>query len=338
MSALIKDAKGEYRFIDESRYLHLNPDVAAMIASGACASGRAHYLEKGQHEAREGAPLLDEVFDEEFYLEENPDVADAVSAGHFASARMHFIDYGHKEGRSGAPDVENPPEFRFPGPLPPAKLRKRVHGVAQRYSFERVGKAVAGNLADAAAPYMTDLASRPKVLDFGCGSARVLAYFKAQREMDIVGSDIDAEAIEWCAESFPDASFLVNGPLPPIDLPDDTFDLIYSISVMTHLPEEMQTAWLKELARVAKPGGLLLLTTRGVHGVALNWTQRLRFRLKGFLYCGGRLTEGLPEFYKNAFHSEDYVRRHWGQFLEVIDFRPRGINNDQDLAICRKRG
>jgi len=324
-------------FFDEKHYLHLNPDVYAMIGAGEIASGKDHYLALGQREGRSGAPLLDEVFDEEYYLAENPDVAQAIRVGKMESGRAHFIKHGHNEDRSGAPEIENPPEFRFPGPLPSPNLRKRVHGVTQSYSFERVGKAIAANLAEAAAAYLPQSTKRPEVLDFGCGCARVLPYFKQTREMEIVGSDIDEEAIAWCRENLSDfGEFLVNDAMPPIDLPGDRFDLIYSISVMTHLPERMQTAWLKELSRITKPGGLLLLTTRSIRGVDLNWWRRLRFRLRGFIHCGGRLTPGLPKFYRSAFHSEAYVREHWGKFFEILEFRPRGINNDQDLTICRK--
>jgi len=337
MSALIKDAQGAYRFFDELRYLHLNLDVAAKVRAGEIPSGMAHYSSYGQHENRAGAPLLEDVLDEDFYLAENPDVAESVRLGHFASGQAHFIAYGHTEGRSGAPEVENPPDLCFPGPLPAPPLRKRVHGVAQAYSFERVGKAVAGTLAEAAALYLPRTPRRPNVLDFGCGCARVLAYFKQTRDMDIVGSDVDGEAIAWCGENLSDiGTFLAHDPMPPIDVPADTFDLIYSVSVMTHLPEEMQTAWLKELSRIAKPGALLLLTTRGIHGVDLSEQDRQSFSSKGFLYCGGRPTPGLPEFYRNAFHSEAYLRGHWTSFFEILEFRSHAINNDQDLAICRK--
>lgn len=36
--------------------------------------------------------------------------------------------------------------------------------------------------------------------------------------------------------------------------------------MFTHLPEEMQHSWLKELSRIAKPKGYLLLTTHDVWG------------------------------------------------------------------------
>jgi SAM-dependent methyltransferase len=334
---LIKDSSGNFRFFDSVQYLHLNPDLAAKIESGEVPSPESHYLRFGQHEGRAGVPLLSEVFDEEAYLAENADVAAAIGLGNFASGYEHFVKYGHKEGRSGAPDPQNPPELSFPGPLPPSELRKRVHGVTQRSSFERVGSAIAETLLNIAAPHISRGKDAAQVLDFGCGCGRVLAYLKQGADVDVVGADIDEEAILWCRQNLSDfADFRVNSAAPPMDFPSDAFDFIYSISVMTHLPETMQKAWLAELARIAKPGALVILTTRGVHGVDLSWWQRQRFNIFGFGYGGGRLTPGLPDFYRSAFHAEAYVRRHWSKVLEVLEFRPRGLIGDQDLVICRK--
>ena len=40
-----------------------------------------------------------------------------------------------------------------------------------------------------------------------------------------------------------------NQPLPPLDYPDATFDLIFNHSVFTHIDEQYQDAWLAELLR-----------------------------------------------------------------------------------------
>jgi hypothetical protein len=40
-------------------------------------------------------------------------------------------------------------------------------------------------------------------------------------------------------------------------------DCIYAISVFTHLSAELQDLWMKELRRIVRPGGHLLITTHG---------------------------------------------------------------------------
>jgi len=50
---------------------------------------------------------------------------------------------------------------------------------------------------------------------------------------------------------------------PPLPFPDNSFDLIYAVSVFTHLSEEHQRTWLPELRRVLRPGGRLLLVDIG---------------------------------------------------------------------------
>jgi SAM-dependent methyltransferase len=221
--------------------------------------------------------------------------------------------------------------------VPPRALRKRVHGHTQLHSFEAVGAAVCNNILEAARPHISSDA-HSRVLDFGCGCGRVLVYFKDAARCEMVGSDIDGEAIAWCKENLSHlGTFINNGAMPPLPLADSAIDFVYSVSVFTHLPEKMQNAWLRELHRVVKPGGFLLLTTRGIENVPLSWWQRLRFRMKGFVYVVGGKTPGLPDFYRNAFHTEAYIRQRWGALFDIIEFRTRGIAGEQDWTLCRKR-
>ena len=102
------------------------------------------------------------------------------------------------------------------------------------------------------------------ILDFGCGCGRVISSLSKLTGAQLFGTDIDAEAIEWCNRSLPSVGkFSVNDKLPPFPFDDNAFDLVYSISIFTHLPEDMQFAWLGELNRVLKPSGYAILTTHG---------------------------------------------------------------------------
>ncbi|WP_371418093.1 class I SAM-dependent methyltransferase [Acidisoma sp. L85] len=114
-------------------------------------------------------------------------------------------------------------------------------------------------------------------------------------------------------------------------------DFVYSISVFTHLPEDMQLRWLEELSRVTKPDGVLALS---VHGAGLfngNPQQKKDFNKAGFYYLKGSGTTGLPEFYQTAYHAEEYIYSRWSKFFTIVKIRPRGIANRQDLVLCQPR-
>jgi hypothetical protein len=82
---------------DEHYYLEKNPDVAAVVASGAIATGYDHYIKYGQFEGRSPSPY----WDESLYLQDNADVAAAVKSGAVSSGFMHYYLYGQYENRPG---------------------------------------------------------------------------------------------------------------------------------------------------------------------------------------------------------------------------------------------
>jgi len=223
---------------------------------------------------------------------------------------------------------------------PPRDLQVRVVGVYVG-GFLQSGHHMVADMEKVLGRHALSLSMFHTILDFGCGCGRVLRCLGPRSDPRPLpyGTDMDAEAIAWCQAHYGrHAQFAVNAPAPPMDFADDFFDFVYSISVFTHLPEDMQFAWLRELQRVVKPGGYLLLSFHGEqHFADLSDRDRNRMTRDGFVYAETGRTLGLPEFYQTAWHAPAYVRRQWGEFFDVVDIVPLAIGQHQDAALCRKR-
>ncbi len=289
-----------------------------------------------------------ESFDALAYLGANPDVARAVDEGRVSSAWSHFVSHGFREGRGGVPAAvaaKVGAVMAVSAAPPPAKLISRVHGTAEAAGFEQVGRTIALDIYGAVCTRL-DLDGPLRILDFGCGCGRVLRYMAGIAPVSTIhGSDIDREAIAWCEGEFRGdvargrLAFAVNGDHPPAPFAPDSFDLVYGISVFTHLPEDLQLLWLGELRRVTRPGGLAVLTTQGGALIRrhLDAGQARRFDETGFHYFPYGSTQGLPEYYQSAWHDGAYVDRVWTRFFEIVGRTPGGIAGHQDLVLCRRR-
>ena len=101
------------------------------------------------------------------------------------------------------------------------------------------------------------------VLDAGCGSGRVFAHGLAGRARRVVGVDVTDEP-----RANPNIDDAVTADLRALPLRDAAFDLIVMSHVAEHLTEPEPV--FRELARVLRPGGrLLLLTPNRWHYVPL---------------------------------------------------------------------
>jgi SAM-dependent methyltransferase len=58
----------------------------------------------------------------------------------------------------------------------------------------------------------------------------------------------------------PAGAYRLTGAEPPLPYAAGTFTLVYALSVFTHLHEANASAWLAELARVTRPGGLAVFS------------------------------------------------------------------------------
>lgn len=98
-----------------------------------------------------------------------------------------------------------------------------------------------------------------KVLDLGCGNGRYFPFFQ-EKNIDYFGIDGSEKLIEIARKKFPEANFQEADVLK-LPFPDNFFDKVYSIAVFHHMPsEKLRIQFLKEVKRVLKPNGLIVLT------------------------------------------------------------------------------
>jgi ubiquinone/menaquinone biosynthesis C-methylase UbiE len=184
------------------------------------------------------------------------------------------------------------------------------------------------------------------VLDWGVGCGRLARHFPAQHSAALTGCDIDHDNVEWCQANLK-GRFVTSALEPPLPFADNTFDIVYGVSVFTHLREALQDKWLAELRRITKIGALVLTT---VHGETAVEFFRLRpreyanlkasIRRKGLIVSSSNVQlEGYveePREYVNVFHDREYIEGHWSSYFDVLHVIP-GYIFTHDMVVLRRR-
>jgi ubiquinone/menaquinone biosynthesis C-methylase UbiE len=125
------------------------------------------------------------------------------------------------------------------------------------------------------------------LLDAGCGTGGFLRWALELPAFGAgAGIDVSPEGIELARRQVPGADLRV-GSVTSLPYADASFDVAVCNDVLQHLGEHQAPAALRELRRVLRPGGTLLVRTRGVREVHADWHAYDRARLRAALYCAG---------------------------------------------------
>ncbi|HET7510337.1 MAG TPA: class I SAM-dependent methyltransferase [Solirubrobacterales bacterium] len=156
-------------------------------------------------------------------------------------------------------------------PLPPSRLRLLVDGRSgDAETFLWLGTQMCDSIRDAVAAAGEAVEQMGAILDFGCGCGRVARHWAAVEGPELYGCDYNPDLVAWCTANLPHLRATRNELAPPTPYVSGSFDLIYALSVFTHLDETLQRGWLAEFQRLLRPGGILVLSVLG---------DRLRHRL-----------------------------------------------------------
>jgi ubiquinone/menaquinone biosynthesis C-methylase UbiE len=166
-----------------------------------------------------------------------------------------------------------------------------------------------------------------------------------------MGCDINRHHVEWCNTHLSGNGFAFhNSSIPSFPVPDGSVDLISAFSVFTHI-EAMETAWLMEIRRMLRPGGIAWIT---VHTEKTLADMEEGWPLWDPVMCHPRAADvlgadrsfegdrlvlrwtGERSYASNTFYKEAYLRRAWGRFFRILELRRR-CPTFQDVLILQKQ-
>lgn len=272
-----------------------------------------------------------------------------------------YFDFVYAQGDTPEPAAETisprnprlrqriwiPKDFRtFIGYPQDGTQLTRVQTWSDAHSVSFTGYNVFSLIQEVLGAYGIRPDSSASILDWGCGHGRVTRHFIDRwPSAKIFGADIDAENIAWCEKHLARGTFHAVPLLPPTKMEAGSLDAVFGISVMTHLTKSAQHAWLMELRRLLKPGGLALLTF-GANGAAAYgsywrkpewWARWLEEGFDDDLHdpaLAGKI--GDDTYYRITTQSNEWTRAEWSKFFDIVAIENNFVGN-QNMAVLRRR-
>ena len=154
-----------------------------------------------------------------------------------------------------------------------------------------------------------DLPEAARVLDIGSPKLLFL-WLAAKTRLELTATDIQDSFIPpardllerlGLAEQIGGRLRLETQDARALTFPDDSFDAVYSISVLEHIPDDGDSLALREIARVLRPGGRLCLTVPFSTKYEEEWVGRDVFER--------RRQRGEKVFFQRRYDNDSLERR-----------------------------
>ncbi len=95
-----------------------------------------------------------------------------------------------------------------------------------------------------------------KVLDVGCGTGEHTVYFQS-KGLEVVAIDLSPEMVEIACKNGVNAKIM---DLENLDFPSSSFDGIWAVTSLLHIPKSKITSILEKIASILVPGGILFIS------------------------------------------------------------------------------
>lgn len=178
-----------------------------------------------------------------------------------------------------------------------------------------------------------------KILDWGCGPARVVRHIPAKlhTHTGIFATDYNPETIAWNRKNIKDVDFNLNTLDAILPYEDSFFDFVYGISIFTHLSERMHFEWRNEISRIIKKEGILIVTMQGNIFKTILTESEIKDFEADKLVVRGNVKEGHRTY--SAFHPDQFVKNLFNEF-DIMEHQKSYLNDgkpQQDVWVLKKK-
>ena len=176
-----------------------------------------------------------------------------------------------------------------------------------------------------------------RILEFANGHGRFTRHLvKALGRGRVVVSDVVPSAVEFSRSTFGVEGFLSVSVPEDMQWPD-RYDLVFVLSLFSHLPRSTWSRWLKVLYEAVAPGGLLVFSTHGIK--AANF-DHVTLDEEGYFFAASSESTAIDEQeYGTTFTSEPFVLARIAETLgadKLVHKMPVHFWNHQDAYVLRK--
>jgi 2-polyprenyl-3-methyl-5-hydroxy-6-metoxy-1,4-benzoquinol methylase len=226
-------------------------------------------------------------------------------------------------------------------PSPNEEQIKRVNGPLNRAVFNRIGYSHYKRISQLVTGQRPGL-SKYRILDWGCGCGGLARFFLQDDRFVYRGCDIDPENLNWCKAHLDSDKFIPVPLSPPQENPFDiSFDVIFGISVISHLSPDNIRAWLSWLADILSEDGIVILSTLSTQALSkLQPSDAYKIMSAGADFYLDRTAIGSiikdQNYYGTAFQTPAGLAKLSPAGLRLTHHFPAGLSQ-QDLFVFEKR-
>ena len=220
--------------------------------------------------------------------------------------------------------------------LPPFNIAYDAYSNLDPFHYQKLGKKHAQFVSCLIKKH--NIKTIKSIYEWGCGPMRVLRqlpnYFP-NNNIKFYGSDYNKTSVVWASKNFPNFNISLNDLNPPLPYPDNHFDVIYCISVFTHLSETVSIKYIDDIYRILKKDGIFISTFHGdMNSKVLNQKEYSLYKTGNFIERGNVL-EGSRIF--ASYHPDLFIKKNFSKFkiLEKIKCTKKNMF-EQDWWVFKK--